>query len=169
MRLGHGPFLSNLPYAVIAIALAGPLTWMMLDREPPYISESGRITAAPPDRCGLPDKTPVGLMAGGCAAIDWKIKAIRNCKPASQFNVTRVIVDQQGQHVLPKATSIYSLEEYPKELTRYFPLPTTLAVGPASYRSTALYACNPLQYFFPIVVDRPDVLFTVGEAKRGPK
>lgn len=169
MRAVFRSFLSNLPYAVIAVALAGPVTWMMLDREPPYIRESGKITPASYDKCGLPEKSPSGIVAGGCAAIDWKIRAIRNCKPASQFNVSRTIVDQQGEHTLPKVTSIYSLEEYPKEITRYFPLPTTLAVGPASYRSVALYACNPLQYFFPIAVERPDVHFMVGEAKRGPK
>lgn len=158
----------NVMSAAIAIAFVSPLTWMLMDRDPPYIRLGGRIEVADPEHCGIPSNavsSTTRITPGSCIEVEWKIQAKRNCPGNAPFNVSRAIIDTQGEHQLARATSVYTLEAYPEEIVRYFTIPYTLSPGPARYHSVACYACNPLQHVVnPICISSPDIFFTV-EAK----
>lgn len=151
--------------AMIAIFIFAPTAWWLMDREPPYIRESGEIVAALPSDCGLADDAPAGLFAGGCAAAEWKIRSLRACPSYDRFNVHRTLIDSKdARHVLPATSSIYGRTRPRQDLTRYFPIPEKMPTGATQYQSSACFACNPLQHlFFPICVDTPQLIFTVQE------
>lgn len=168
--------LYNIAGVIITGAIVGPFTWMLIDRDAPYIRENGEIVAVDHRFCGLLSGPPDDgiLRPGSCVSVMWKITPRRICKPYSPFNVTRVIIDQQGRHVLPPTHSVYSASHSTLppsrdgDIVRYFPLPLNSPVGPAEYESSASFACNKLQEFFwPVVVNEPSIKFMVGDPMQG--
>lgn len=151
--------------AMFAVFIFAPNAWWLMDRDAPYVRESGVIVAATPESCGLPQGSPVGLFAGGCAAAEWKIKPQRACQGSEPFNVHRTMIDAKGaRHTLPVTGSIYRRTAGAGDLTRYFVIPETMPAGATTYISEACFACNPQQYVaFPICVDKPELAFTIDE------
>lgn len=172
----------NIATAIITGIIVGPFTWMLLDRDPPYIRESGRILPVHHSMCGAETGPPLDGMIhpGSCLEVIWTIVPLRICKPSGPFNVQRTVVDQQGKHALPVTHSIYSprAKTIPPpgedDIIRYFALPPHGPIGPATYRSSASFVCNWLQEYlpwigWPIVVDMPSIEFVVGDIPtRGP-
>lgn len=168
--------------ATVVGVLVGPTMWMLMDRDPPYLRESGEVIPVDYRMCGLESGPPMDGMIhpGSCLEVRWTIIPLRTCKPSGPYNVTRAISDQGGLHPLPSANSVYSAKSatlpphgiIPEgDIIRYFALPPHGPLGPAKYHSAASFACNKLQeYFRPIVVDEPDIPFLVGELpRRGPQ
>lgn len=165
--------------AILTGVIVGPFTWMLLDRDEPYIREGGEIVVVDHRLCGLLTGPPDDgiIRPGSCVSVMWKIIPRKICKPYGPFNVTRAIIDQQGRHTLPPTHSVYSASSSTLppsregDIVRYFPLPLASPAGPAEYESTASFACNKLQEFFwPVVVSKPSIKFMVGDpmAGRGP-
>lgn len=168
--------------AVTTGVVVGPTTWMLFDRDPPYIRESGEIFPVSHKMCGLDTGPPHHddvIRPGSCVEVKWTITPLRTCKPYEKFNIKRAIIDQQGRHVLPATVSLYSARSHTippdrsstENLARYFTFPINGPVGPGEYEVAASFACNKLQEFFwPITVDKPNIKYMVGEpAVRGPK
>lgn len=157
--------------AFVAWAVFGPTLWWLMDRDPPYVRESGVITAAEPERCGLPDNTPIGLYPGSCVGVEWAIKPKRACPSSGEFNVHRTLIDSVGEgarHALPATTSIYGRTSSGGTLARYFVIPKDMPIGVTQYASEACFACNPLQHVvFPLCVNTPMLSFTVSEPPKG--
>jgi hypothetical protein len=157
--------------AIALVPVVGYPVWCMFDRAPPYVRNSGEIRPGPPEMCGLqPDDPTSGITGpGSCVTVEWDIRVVRNCRPDRPGNLIRRIRDSEGVvHTITDLTSLYGRSEKPPTaLTRYFLLPSGVQTGPATYSSSATFACNPLQeygpsfLFPPIAVDRPDIKFTV--------
>lgn len=150
---------------MLAAVLVVPIL-MVLDREPPYVRESGSIIAANPKDCGLEDGSiPSGaIYPGSCVTAEWKIREVRKCPPNVRDNVTRSIRD--GANVIhpitPVAGKFGTPQQQAEGITRYFRLPMGATDGPAEYRATATFACNLLQYVvFPIAISEPDIQFRI--------
>lgn len=153
-----------------ALLLGLPL-WMLLDRSPPYVRDHGQIIAAAPENCGLPPG-PASVTPGACVAVVWSVRIIRNCVPSEHSNITRRIVD--GENVawpIAAVAGLYGTGTLPSSsdrLVRYLVLPSGAAPGRAIYKSSASYACNPLQRLvWPVVVDTPDITFVIEEFGSG--
>lgn len=134
-----------------AVFLIAPIVWMLMDRNPPYVRNSGMI---------MPDHPAPGDFVG----VRWNITVSRVCPPNVPFNVTRTIVDGSGKiHEFTPVTGVYGTEEQPNSptLSRAFQLPTSITPGPAVYRSTACFACNPIHYLWPVCVKTPEIAFTI--------
>lgn len=129
--------------AFFAIAIVGPAVWMLIDRDPPYVREWGEITPKHP-------------APGDYIAVQWRLRAIRNCPPNTPGNISRVIIDATGKR--------HTFEPTPAAvpaLTRSLQLPADITPGPAVYRSHACFTCNPLHHFWPVCVTQPDLSFEV--------
>jgi len=135
--------------AVIAAA-AGllfvlPFLFLLLDRAPPYERQSGRIV-------------PENPKAGDTVAVHWTGERVRSCFGT----VNRIIIDSSGViHAFEAVDAVYADATQGKLLVREFTLPTQLPEGPAIYRATSLYVCNPVQRLWPIHFRGPDVKFNV--------
>lgn len=142
--------------AVLANCVIVPLAFMVLDREAPYSRTVGTIYPANPE-------------PGSTVEVDWQIKTNRSCKPAVENNLARTITDSEK--------TVWSLTQIPTvfgrdirditntvRIARHFKLPGAIARGPAVYRSSAQFICDPfhLQHFWPITVEGPDIKFTIG-------
>lgn len=155
--------------AFIVAPIVTFLTWELMDRTPPpYIRESGEIITGSPKDCGLSldDTVPAEIISGTCIAAKWKITPIRNCPASEEFNVSRFIIDsKEGKHVLPSVSSEYGRRHSlgVGAITRYFPLSGLYPEGPARYSAPASFACNFMQYAWPIIVNDPEYIeFYIG-------
>lgn len=144
--------------AFFAIGVFAPLVWMAMDRDPPYVRESG--TVDPVNESG--ERILGGnIVQGGDIIVDWKIRVRKACPPSTKYNVFRMIVDAKGkQHRYDPISSLYG-QHTPSEIKRSLPLPDEIAVGPAQYRVSACFACNPTHYLAPVCVDEPRLEFKV--------
>lgn len=148
--------------AIVAMLFVGPFLFALADREPPYDRVVGRIM-------------PENPAPGSTIEAEWTIRTNRSCSPSSNRNVTRRIVD--SHNVLwdfETVPSVYGRElsarDSPDRIVRIFALPQGVATGPARYKSSACFACNPVQQLWPICIDRPDIEFMIGgPTARGPK
>ncbi len=155
-------------FAIVGVA-AFPL-WMAMDRTPPYIRESGILTAAQSDTlCGSmglqsAEASPE-IYPGSCVAVDWKTRTLRNCPPDIPFNIHPRITDATGvRFTMEPARGKFGTPDQSildPNIYRYFRLPVGMAPGAAIYESDVTYACNPLHYFWPVHVNEPKVPFTV--------
>ena len=156
MRESMKRVVSNLIPALVAILFMGPFVYMLIDREPPYIRKDGRVIPEEP-------------YPGDEIEISWDIQTIRVCNPSSPRNVTREIVDKTGAiwsyDYFPSVYGRESAKGDPNQLNRVFTLHPSTAPGLATYRSSACFACNMLQYAWPVCVNRPDIKFTVRDPK----
>lgn len=141
---------------LFAFLVFGPIWYSLIDREPPYTFLAGRVL--PP----LPEP-------GGQLDVMWEVQINRtSCRLANSRSVTRRIVDSRGTiwdfANLPIAMSKQPLVEgQTKLIVRSLDLPWSIARGPATYRSTACFVCDPfgLQEAWPICVSTPDLKFNV--------
>lgn len=149
--------------AFFAIAFAAPAAWMLLDRDPPHIRESGQILADAPADCGLDDDAPKGgIYPGSCVAVEWKIKTLRTCQRSSTNSTMRRITDAQNvRWPIGPVETVLGGTHPRRDLVRNFILPSGVAVGPASYHAISCFTCNPLHYLWPVCVDKPDIPFEV--------
>jgi hypothetical protein len=151
---------------IVCVPLVGYPVWALLDREPPYVRETGKIVPAPPQECGLPDDGVIErvVMPGSCVTVQWKIRVLRNCPPNTPNNITRIIQDSENVRwpIGPVEGVFGTTKTPPGGLTRYFLIPSAARPGRALYKSTATFACNPLQrLFWPISVSIPDIEFEI--------
>lgn len=152
-------FRRNIPAAFFAVAFVMPVMWMALDRDPPYVRLSGEIVPANP-------------APGDFISVEWNIKVNKVCRPNVPRNITRQIITTTG-HIIDYepiegvfGSDIDSTTNIPRrELVRTFQLPPAITSGPAIYRSRACFACNPLQTFWPVCIDTPDLQFEIKDAK----
>lgn len=141
-------FATNVTAAFFAILFVAPVAWMALDRDPPYIRESGAIEPSEP-------------IQGGDVSVNWKVKVKKSCPPSTENNLTRMIVDAKGKrHFYDPIPSVYG-QRTPSRIKRTLPLPDDIAVGPAKYSSEACFACNPFQYIWPVCIGKPDLTFEI--------
>lgn len=131
----------------IALALAALLGVLVGDRRPPVERHSGRIVPDP-------------VFPGQSVTVEWRASTHRACHGL----VHRQVVDSAG--------TVWSLDAEPSSyaagsrfLRRTFTIPVGTAWGPAKYRATVKFACNPLHYWWPITVEGPEVPFNVAPPK----
>lgn len=152
---------------IVCVPLVGYPVWALLDREPPYIRQSGVIVPVAPQLCGLPAGEPEhAVLPGSCVAVQWQIRELRRCPPNVPNNITRVIQDSEKvPWMVGPIPGYYGTINTPKpgsELTRFFIVPSGAKPGPALYKSSATFACNLLQtIFWPINVNTPDIAFEI--------
>lgn len=121
---------------------------MFADNQPPYTYDAEHSYIKPDPSDG-----------GKQVIVHWAIKVNRLC-PGSIY---RTIVDARtGAKVTYDATPAFlSIKQDDTVLERSFHLPEEILSGPKIYRANAEYYCNPLQRFFPLKVQTPDIKFTV--------
>lgn len=145
---------------IVAALTAGILilpAWLLLDRSPPFIVTNGRIDPPHP-------------IVNGAIVVTWDIKSTRSCQPSSGATVTRTIVDSKGvKHTYAPVRAVYGTPEQHEagEIERRIPLPENIS-GPAKYSSIACYACNPLQQFWPICIQMPEIAFEIAPRADAP-
>lgn len=122
-----------------------PAISMLTARSSPYDRSSGVIT-------------PENPRAGDVVSIHWVGNRTRECFGT----VNRSVVDSQGVvYAFEAVSAIYASVENGTKLVREFTLPKQMAAGPATYKATTLFICNPIQRFWPIEIHGPDVHFDV--------
>jgi hypothetical protein len=136
---------------IIGGLVVAPLTFWIVDREPPIYRYDGKMT-------------PNLVQGGDWVTIEWNIRAVRNCEewPPNR-GVTRVIIDSTGKlHDMEPTTAIAGKAESSKEeIKRRVRLPMGMTDGPARYRSVACFKCNWTQRWLPVCVSSPEIPFTV--------
>lgn len=137
--------------AFIAVGLVAPILWMVLDRAPPYIVDSGKL---------VPDK----VEAGKEIEIVWKVTVTRYCPSASSANVSRFFIDRDHvEHsVVPTAATFSSRKTGEVIIRNRITVPSIMPDGKAWYYSRPCYPCNPIQeVFWPICFTTPKLPFEV--------
>lgn len=136
--------------AFVSVGVVAPIAWMIMDRTPPYTRLSGEVIPATP-------------RPSDDVSINWETKVHRNCPPSTDYNVTRTIIDSIGKrHEYEPIEGVYGTEtQTSSTLVRVFKLPDNVSIGPARYRSSACFACNPMHYFWPVCVSEPEIKFEV--------
>ncbi len=136
----------------LSIAIVGPLTWMIMDREPPYTRLAGEMIPAHPRQ-------------GDFVSVRWTIDVHKLCPPSEPRNVTRRVVDSVGTFTdYAPVEGVFGASGrgvQQQSITRAFQLPSSIEPGPARYHSTACFACNPVQKLFPVCVSTPEIQFTI--------
>lgn len=135
---------------ICAIVLAAPITWMLMDREPPYTRVAGHVT-------------PALSHPGDWISIVWEIDVHRRCTPIAERNITRRIIESTGRYYNyePVGSDYNGSSPRAKIVIRPFKLPRSIEPGETRYHSLACYHCNPLQRLLPVCVSTPDITFTV--------
>lgn len=136
--------------AFVSVALFGPALWMVLDRDPPFVVTNGRVD-------------PITPVVNSSISVTWDVHPVRSCQPSSSATVTRAIVDSKGvKHVYAPVPAVYGTPAQREvgEIHRMIPLPNNI-IGPARYSSVACYACNPIQKYWPICIELPEIPFEI--------
>lgn len=131
--------------SIIALLL-GFLSFMVFDSAPPYEWDGGEVH---------PDPAPDGAQISVC----WKLRINRICPGTIQ----RQIIDSRAEVHNYDPVLAAAKEDVSAHFCVTFALPLGLPRGPAKYRVHAAYACNPLQYVWPIRVTTPEITFTLGD------
>jgi hypothetical protein len=132
--------------ALTAAILLFPL-WMLLDREPPFEVVDGKIE-------------PENPKPGSLISITWDVKPQRACPLSDRQVVRRTIIDKDGGHHDYEPVPAHH-QGHQEDIVRHFRLLSSLPPGAAKYRAVACYACNPLQQFWPVCINFPDIPFEV--------
>ncbi|MEP9376222.1 hypothetical protein ABLE91_05890 [Aquabacter sp. CN5-332] len=131
---------------LVAGATGAYLCSLVIDREPPVIVTDSRLIT--------PQVEP-----GGTLKVEVEIFRTRRC----ETSIDRFIFDSQGgRHILEplelrSAGGARGEERY----TNLIPVPLDAAPGPARYRSSATYRCNPLHRLSPITAEPREVQFEI--------
>lgn len=152
---------------LICVFIVLPIMLLIGDRSSPYVYLKGDVETK--------DAVP-----GQLVYVKWSGKYTRNC----DGQIFRSIIDSgKTVHLLdvlpsvltiatPGENSRYPLPDNPPddlqtskddtiEFTRAFTLPLATLPGRAYYRVRSEYWCNPLQHYWPIKVNLPDIPFNV--------
>lgn len=138
---------------ILACATVGPVTYMAVDREPPFVRVWGEII-------------PGEVESEQEFEVHWvlRVNEHRNCKPFGRFSVERAIIDSAGA-ITPfrPVSSIADPLNTMTEIRRKVRLPMGLTKGPARYHVSAKFTCNILQEImrWPVAVEHPDIPFVV--------
>ena len=133
---------------IFALAGLGSINlgiWVV-DREPPIIYEDAKALSPTVEQ-------------GGTIEIEFSVFRTRICPLIAK----RWLIDStKERHSIPQFTTGLRLLAGRETYRRSITVPVAAAPGPAEYRVTLEYVCNPLQKFMgPIVVASPPVKFDV--------
>lgn len=134
----------------VSILIVAPLIWMTVNRNPPW--EFSEVTIS-----------PTKVVQGGEIEITFTTKQLRGtCGPGVVYREFR---DSLGRLIVydPVLRSEAPTLDSRGQFTRSAKIPLSMDPGPAIYRGTSCYTCNPLQSWlrWPICVSTPEVPFTV--------
>jgi len=131
---------------LLAVIVAGPLTWMALDRAPPVTRTAAGITPDP-------------VRPGETVTVKFTLNTQRDCPGI----IRREIIDAgKTIHRFEDVQATYAAPDGNRHnFARELVMPRGLASGPAVYRSCVIAACNPIHYFWPIQQCEPVIKFTV--------
>jgi len=120
------------------------------DREPPIIYEDAKALSSTVEQ-------------GGTIEIEFSVFRTRICPLITK----RWLTDSaKERHSIPQYTTGLRLLAGRETYRRSITVPVAAAPGPAEYRVTLEYVCNPLQNFMgPIVVTSPPIKFKVLPAR----
>lgn len=135
--------------AIISMVVVAPMMYMIADTLPPYEYDVDKSYV-------VPEKT----LSGRQMLVHWEFKRVNRVCAGT---ITRYIVDQQtGARIsydpYPAANEVEASKLF---LDRTFFLPPEIAPGPKWYYADGDFACNPLQYFYPMRVRTPRLPFVV--------
>jgi hypothetical protein len=133
--------------AAIAVGFVAPVTWMLMDRTPPFELLLGRVI-------------PSEVAPGSEMTIEWTVKTNRVCPG---YVERRVILADKSVITYDWTPAIRREDISNERLIRSFVLSRRASdvPGSAHYRSRTCYTCNPLQHWWPICSDTPELPFTV--------
>lgn len=136
---------------VIGVLFVGPLTFMLADREPPFYRDAldSKIV---PDRVHVDQEFEV----------HWSLVLVngRRCVPVGL--VQRMIIDSTGKiNSFEPVPSIADAANQRGTLVRQLRMPMGVSPGPARYHAESCFACNIVQYIWPVCIRHPDISFTI--------
>jgi hypothetical protein len=136
--------------ALVSALIIAPVSYMMADNQVPY--EYDYATSY---------MFPARPHLDRQVTMHWVIRRVNRICPG---HIVRIITDESGARVTydptPAAMDIHLGDKY---MDRTFFLPPNLKPGPHFYKNVGYYACNPLQRFWPLVVETRAVPFEVVE------
>ena len=120
--------------------------WAVVDRQPIGESESAILT-------------PV-VEPGGTFTIRYHVRWNSACKVTGY----RFVIDSAGQQytIAPDQRYVHPFDK--PEFLINIPIALAARPGPAVYRATVIYECNPLQRLFPLETQIADRHFTIAVA-----
>ena len=141
--------LCSLLAGIFTVLIVIPITWMLVDRTPPYEYDQANSYI-------LPDI----IRPGSQVTVRWAFSRINRLCPGT---TERTIVDVRTGALVSYDPAPHALTIRPgdKFLERSFYIPLSMEPGRKAYRARATFVCNPLQHLWPIVVQRPDLYFEV--------
>lgn len=136
-------------FALAGLGTINVAIWVA-DREPPIIYEDAKALAPTVEQ-------------GGTIEIEFSVFRTRICPLITK----RWLTDSaKERHSIPQFTTGLRLLAGRETYRRSITVPVAAAPGPAEYRVTLEYVCNPLQNFLgPIVVTSPPIRFSVLPAR----
>ncbi|MCL6653464.1 hypothetical protein A6R70_14320 [Agrobacterium rubi] len=136
-------------FALAGLGTVNVAIWVA-DREPPIIYEDAKALAPTVEQ-------------GGTIEIEFSVFRTRICPLITK----RWLTDSaKERHSIPQFTTGLRLLAGRETYRRSITVPVAAAPGPAEYRVTLEYRCNPLQGFLgPIVVTSPPIRFSVLPAR----
>lgn len=129
--------------------VVAPVTYMVADREPPFVRLGGRVV-------------PSVLHSGDEFTVEWDlfVNTHRRCWPVGGIEIT--FIDSAGAlKALESQPVLADPSNRDAHIHRVLRLPMGMTDGIARYRSVGHFACNIIQQYVPIRVTGPDLLFTV--------
>lgn len=143
-------FRRNMVIAFVAVAVFGPLIWMLMDRDPPYTFQ--QVTIEPQE-----------VEPGQDIFVTFQVKPQRPA-PCNPGLVYRELKEESGKlHVFdPVSRRVYP-EMSNNQFTRILHIPSNISPGKTYYRGNVCYTCNPLREWlrWPVCVQTPEVEFMV--------
>jgi hypothetical protein len=133
-------------FAILAAALlgGGSGVWLV-DRDPPTIIYSAEAVV------------PI-VPAGGDLRIDYVVRRLKPCT----VSVDRFIIDKfKTRYELPDLNVGAGLPLGEDRFIQPIEVPPGVEPGPAIYRTTSTYVCNPLQRLWPITGGTRDIPFII--------
>jgi hypothetical protein len=141
-------FRAMLALSFMVTLFVSPLVYWSLDTMPPfvYLAEGSDV---------IPDPA-----TGGQQIIArWKVKYNRSCPGL----VRRQLFDPRTNVIIALYDPAPASEGRPPgdQLNKTFLLPHQMQTGKVGYRARLEYHCNPLQLLFPLILETPNLYFTI--------
>lgn len=137
----------NIAAAIFAVTVAGTPVYWVLDRQPPVEVFSTKVL------------TPT-VMQGGDLLISYDFDRKRVCNTTVQrslFDGANVEFDY-----VPDTRDAFGPIQHDTTVSKV-QIPTGASPGPARFRSVVSYRCNPLHWWFPVIVVTADQSFEITE------
>jgi hypothetical protein len=135
----------------VALIIAAPLAYMVFDRRTPIIVEAAYVASPQPLRPG--QKFRIGYNVNRIKLCSYTIQPI-------MFDGAKIRYEWDSQRL--HSGGELGEDSYFIERT----LPEGAKEGQGRYFTVLLYACNPLQQFWPVRVQTPAIHFTIGNAEQ---